>query len=760
MTSTASRTHPSPFTGWVREDWERLFATLSVAFAGRSDRPGSPARPDLPGCSPAREVCGLEGFARMSVAWGAWLGQTSNPAVVVARDREVDILGLVVRGLLDGTDANSPWFWGPIRDRDQRIVEAAELATGLWLGRDRIVPALGPSGLTRVLDWLERVDGRALYPDNWVLFPALTASVRRGLGRAVPDAAIDTGIDEMLAWYVGDGWYRDGDGNAFDQYTGWAIHWHLLLWSRIDGDRRPRIRALVERRARTYLRSIVPLFAADGSRPLQGRSLGYRFAAAAPFALGALLGLDAVPPGLARRIASGTIARHLADGAIDPTTGWFVRGVGGERPDVCERYMSAGASAWSAHALVALGLPGNAPFWTADEAPLPVEQGDGVEVMRGAGFLAGRRAQTGETWILSAKAGHPDDIPGHDYAPFYGKLAYRSHFPITVRAADGRPAPDDAVLLQGVGAGTHRGMTDAGAAGTAWTWSRYGIRVDDRQHGVTTVVLPWRDVEVRVTGVRPGGPVRLSEGTAALGTDAPGDIHREAATAEGWAMASSGRRSVAIRRLLGYDEIRASGPWGSEPDRNLVADHSEQPVALERAPSTRPRVVATAIASVGAGSPPLDQLCAVRVNLVGPQRVEVELEDEVALACVAARGLGRADVAGLDVEGPGIRVVRASHDHSRVGGESIRAIRGVIRLDRPGVIDVWRREPDLVEIIAGTGFRLDAGWAGFTPTVLDARTDEGWRSLGALEDGVVPASLVRRLRRLTGRQLVSMRVRP
>ena len=762
LTAEASIT---PGTSWTRQDWVRTFAGLTAAFA-RASEGRSPAWPALPGAAAEDRICGLEGFARMSVAWGAWLGLPSNPLVIAADgagSQGVDILETLVRGLSDGTDPASPWWWGPVGDRDQRIVEAAELATGLWMGRDRLVPALGGERLDRVLDWIGAVEGRDVYPDNWVLFPSFVATVQRGLGRPVPDAAIDRGLDVMLAGYRGDGWYADGQGNAFDQYTGWAVHWHLLLWSRIDGDRRPRLRSLIERRARTYLQGILPLFAADGRRPLQGRSLGYRFAAVAPFALAALLDLGAVEPGLARRIASDAIARHLEDGALDPVTGWFRRGVAGERPDVCERYMSAGAAAWAAHAFVALGLPAGAPFWTAPPRTVPVEGSDELVALRGPGFLLGRRRATGETWLLNAVAGHPEDIPGHDYTPAYGKFAYRSHFPFTVQTSEGRPAPDDAVVFSAGDASSHRGETEAGGAGPAMTWSRYHVAVGGRQHGATTVILPWRDVEVRLTGVRPDGPVRLSEGTAALASERDEPITRRSWDDADWASASTPRRSVAIRRLLGYDGLRPSGPGATGPDRNLVADHSEQPTVFETRPSARPRVVATVTMAVAAGALDLADLLAIEAEAVGLGLAHVTFgTEERAVVVLGARTLGHLETHGWIVDGPGIRAFRMRTDGTGFTGERVTSVQGVIRLDRPAPVSVRRIEGPAVQVTVDTGFVLDRAWTGFDPCSVEVRDGVGaWMPVGPLErPGVVPGRLIRAIRRRTGRTLVDLRLRP
>lgn len=749
----------------TREEWIATFAGMTEAFAAAS-RAHSPARPALPGCPPGGLVCGLEGFARMSVAWGAWLGLPSNPTTLPVRRPPgpgVDVLELMVRGLEEGSDPTGRWWWGPIGDRDQRIVEAAELATGMWLGRKRLVPTLGPERLGRVLDWIGGVEGRDVYPDNWVLFPSFVATVLRGLGRGVSDAAIDRGLDEMVARYRGDGWYADGTGNAFDQYTGWAVHWHLLLWGRIDGDRRPRLRSLIERRARTYLQGIVPQFATGGRRPLQGRSLGYRFAAVAPFCLAALLDLGAVAPGVARRIASDGIARHLEDGALDPATGWFRRGVAGERADVCERYMSAGASAWAAHAFVALGLPAEAPFWTEPPGAIPVETSDGLVALRGPGFLLGRRRRTGETWLLNAIAGHPDDIPGHDYTPAYGKFAYRSHFPFTVRTSAGGPGPDDAVVFSDDDGSGQRGETEAGAAGPAMSWSRYRVAIGRRRHAATTVVLPWRDLEVRLTGIRPSGPVRLTEGPAALVVDAGRPIHRRSSPDGGWEVASSPDRSVAIRRLLGYDGQRVSGPGAAGPDRNLVGDHSEQPLVYERVATARPRVVAAATMAVAAGSIDTADLASVEVTAAGPRLAHVRFgTSERAVAVLGHHSAARLDLGAWTAEGPGLRALRIRDDGTWFTGELVGSIHGVIRLDRPAPVSVRRLPGPTVEVTVDTGFRLDPGWVGFEARSFDIGDGVGgWQAGGRLEGpGIVPAAIVRHVRARSGRTLIDLRLRP
>ena len=748
--------------GWTRDDWVTCFADISAAFARAAALGGTPARAQLYGAPPGDPIPALEGFARMSVAWGAWLGEPSNPTTIHSADGPVDVLGLVVRGLLDGTDRTGSAWWGEIVDRDQRIVEAAELATGLWLGRRRLAEALGPAALDRVLDWLSGVDGKDVYDDNWVLFPAIVSAVRRSFGRPIADAQIDHGLDSMLARYRGDGWYADGGGHAFDQYTGWAVHWHMLLWSRIEGDRRPRTRRLVERRFRTYLAGIAPMFAADGSRPLFGRSLGYRFAAAAPFALAAWLGIDAVAKDVGRRIAGGTVRRHLEDGALDPDSGWFRRGVAGERPDVLERYVSAGASAWAAHAFVALGLPAEAPFWRAAEGLLAVERGDGVRPLRGPGLLLGWRKRTGETWLVNARADHPDDIPGHDYTPYYGKSLIRSHFPLTVRTAAGHPGPDGAVLFVGERHVDHRGLTEAGEVGPGWAWSRYRVAGDGGQHDVTMVVLPWLDLEIRLTAIRPASPVRLVEAPAALGADSPARVRRMVSDDGRWSAAWTDTRSVAIRSLLGYDLTVESAPWGTGPDTNLVAEHAEQPTVAESVASATPRVVASVGWAGADPTVPTADLEAVTALLVAQEIAQVRLgSEELAMVDLRRRPARALAAGGVTACGTAVRVLRVSIDRAYAAGEAFETIDGVVRLERPGPISV-RRSADALDTWAEGGFSVDRAWSGFPSRAIQIREiDERWSTPWSLDAAdVVPTALVRRLRRSTGRRLLELRLLP
>ena len=457
---------------------------------------GSPAWSRLPGADPANRITGMEGFCRMSVAWSAWLADPDNPIVLEHSGSSLDVLDLVVRGLVDGTDPTGPWYWGDIRDRDQRIVEAAELAFTLWTGRDRLLPALGPARLRQVLAWLAQVHGRDVYADNWVLFPAIVATVSRGLGEPVEDRLIDEGIDRMLAWYRGDGWYSDGDGHAFDRYTGWADPLAPAALGR-DG-RRPATGCPGPGRAS------VPGPGSGTCRrwpPTTGRSRSW----AAPWAT------DSRRPARSawRRCSTGCPSTRAWRGASSTgpsaTTWPMTRST--RRPTGSAS--GSGAGDRTSASGTCQRVPPRGPCEPWCPWPLPrvaslldrarsgvAGQCDAAHRSRrrprapGPGYLVGRRPVGGGTWVASGLMDHPDDIPGHDYRPSYGKWLFHSDFPYTNNAADGRPGPDGTVVLEGPNGGIgHRELVDAGGAGADWIWSRCRVAVDGSSHAMSAVSI-------------------------------------------------------------------------------------------------------------------------------------------------------------------------------------------------------------------------------------------------------------------------------
>src|SRR5687767_4082672 len=109
----------SPYTGWTRAHWEHILARMTYGYARIAERSGSPARvlyPDDRRGLPD-PVDAIESFARIASAWGAWLRNPANPAILTFNDREMDLETLLHRALWEHILARMTYGYARIAER-------------------------------------------------------------------------------------------------------------------------------------------------------------------------------------------------------------------------------------------------------------------------------------------------------------------------------------------------------------------------------------------------------------------------------------------------------------------------------------------------------------------------------------------------------------------------------------------------------------------------------------------------------------------
>lgn len=451
-TLSASTADTSPLTGWDRARWAALADDMLLAvrpFA--SPRHALILLPGAPG-GYGSAVDALEGYARTFLLAGFRL----------AGEHGEDPLGLAERyadGLAAGTDPTSPERWVRLDEHPQAKVEAASLALVLDMTRPWLWDRLSPVVQEQVVDYLSHAVGDQTYPRiNWVWFRLVVQTFLRSVGGpwsatdAAEDLATHDGFDR------GDGWLADGQERAFDHYGGFALHLFPVLWSRMSGaadladGRQARDRAALGR----YLSDAVRLVGADGSPLVQGRSLTYRFATAAPFWAGLVAGVKDVPAGVLRRAASGVLAHFVDNGAIDERG---LLGLGWHRswPQIAQSYSGPGSPYWASKGMLGLSLPAEHPAWTAVELPLPVEVQDQAWLVRPAGWLVSGTRDDGVVRVVNHGTDHA--VEGEDVAdsPLYARLGYSTvTAPLLDDEAWAAPLEQSVCLLDDRGRPSHR----------------------------------------------------------------------------------------------------------------------------------------------------------------------------------------------------------------------------------------------------------------------------------------------------------------
>ncbi|WP_240675292.1 DUF2264 domain-containing protein [Cellulomonas endophytica] len=449
--AAAAGTRPAG-AGWDRDRWGRLADDLLLAVRpyaspdhARITPPGGPG-----GYGTA--VDGLEGFARTFLTAGFRL----------AGERGADPLDLAAwyaEGLAAGTDPHGAHRWVRLEEHAQAKVEAASIALVLDLTRPWIWDRLAPRVQEQVVDYLAPAVGDDTYPRiNWVWFRLVVQTFLRSVGGP---HALDEMRDDLAthdSFVRADGWLSDGAERSFDHYVGWALHLYPTLWARMGGaqdlaaPRRAGDTAMLDR----FLQDAVHLVGGDGSPLVQGRSLAYRFAAAAPFWVGAVAGVPSVAPGRLRRSASAVVDHFVRRGAPDErgllTLGWH-----GAWPALAQSYSGPGSPYWASKGLLGLALPADHPVWTADEEPLPVETADHARTVRAAGWLVSGTRADGVVRVVNHGVDHalPGAVGGD--SPLYARLAYSTATaPLLDAAAWSDPVDGSVVLVDAVGRRSHR----------------------------------------------------------------------------------------------------------------------------------------------------------------------------------------------------------------------------------------------------------------------------------------------------------------
>lgn len=552
----------SAHTGWHRAHWEAVADHLLASVAPYAS-PGH-AQYRLPG-RPSRsgvDSDGLEGYARTFLLAGFRIAGARGevPPALIERYAE---------GLTNGTDPGHRFAWAPLTDYAQQLVEAASIALALHETRPWIFDRLPDEVRERVVDWLAGFVGKEPHANNWVLFQVVVEQFLANVGGPHDPAEIGRRLAAIEEWYVGDGWYTDGEGQHFDYYCGWALHLYPLMWTRMSGDADAAGR--YRERLRAFLGQYQHFFGADGAPVHQGRSLTYRFATVAPLWLGAMF--DALPDsyGGARRIASGVLRHFVERGAPDErgllTLGWH-------RPflPATQAYSGPASPYWASKGFLGLALPPEHPVWTEPERAAPIDEADRVVALPGPGWLLHSTRHDGIVRLLNhgsdrfspQRAAGPED-------PHYGKLAYATHAaPETGDDAHRRCVDGHLAVLAPDGTVSRRRRIERIAVLEEFAASRYEDELPAGPVRVTSASVVHGRLEVRAHLVEALAGHGVREGGYALAGDRPpaedlGDgsaVVRRPGGLTSAIVGLHGYRAAGVARAL---DANAFGPCSATP---------------------------------------------------------------------------------------------------------------------------------------------------------------------------------------------------
>ncbi len=492
------------------------------------------------------------------------------------------------KGIINGVNPAHTEYWGAVEDYDQRLVEMAVFGMGMALAPQQFFFSLPDETRKQLYQWLDQINHHDMPKNNWIFFRVLVNIGFRVCGLAYSQAQLEEDIAQIETHYEGDGWYFDYP-NQRDYYTLWAFHYYSLVYAVVMKEADPERAKRYRERAALIAGDFACWFDENGSALPYGRSLTYRFAQSAFFAMAAVAGVttEAVDYGVMKHL----LLQNLRQWFHKPIfTRDGVLTIGYEYPNLlmAEGYNGPGSPYWAMKTFACLALPKNHPFWMAQEKPFA---GPARKCLPHARMVITRNRKGDH--VIGYTAGNHAHEHAHDEAK-YEKFAYSTVFGFSVPKA-GKLLKDgafDSVLAVSLDGDTYHPRygcssyeVTEGRIESAWS--------PFPQVRIQTTIIPLADQwHLRIHHLQCDCPVWIAEGGFALAREGNGTVKKMEDDQKAEAKAPWG--VSVIRALQGYERGTVITP---EPNTNLMSPRTALPTLLAKLPAGKTMLACAVYAS-------------------------------------------------------------------------------------------------------------------------------------------------------------------
>lgn len=317
------------------------------------------------------EYAPLEAFGRSMLGLAPWLEAEEDSLEPEERALQKKYREKAIRCIAMAVDPSSPDFM--VFDRGgQPLVDAAFLAHAIVRAPGALAGAL-PAAVRRNLAEALR-SSRQITPchTNWLFFSAMVEAGLSVLGEPFDMMRVLFALRTFQGWYKGDGMYGDGEAFHWDYYNSFVIQPMYVdlvkLFSRESREIQEMADPVISRASR-YASVLERMIGPEGTYPVVGRSICYRFGAFQMLSQAALqhhLAPELSPASV--RCALTAVIRRVMDAPdMFDEKGWLLPGVYGHQPELAEGYINIGSLYLCSAVFLPLGLLPRDPFWSGPE---------------------------------------------------------------------------------------------------------------------------------------------------------------------------------------------------------------------------------------------------------------------------------------------------------------------------------------------------------------------------------------------------------
>ena len=314
-----------------------------------------------------KRVAYMECFGRLMDGIAPWLSLPDDDTNEGKQRKQLREWAL--KSYANAVDPDSPDYlqW---RKENQPLVDAAFLASSFLRAPEQLWEPLDTLTKQRYIEEFRQL--RRIDPpyNNWLLFSATVETFLLSIDSEYDTYRIHSAIRKTEEWYVGDGWYSDGEHFAFDYYNGYVIQpmYVQILDELVKRRKIAGIETLKTARKRMQRYGIIleRMISPEGSFPVFGRSATYRLGVFQPLALLAWKENlpDALREGQVRAALTETMKRMFSVEGNFNASGFLQLGFAGHQPRLADVYTNNGSLYLTSEIFLPLGLPADHSFWT------------------------------------------------------------------------------------------------------------------------------------------------------------------------------------------------------------------------------------------------------------------------------------------------------------------------------------------------------------------------------------------------------------
>lgn len=314
-----------------------------------------------------KKVTYMEAFGRLMSGIAPWLSlpEDNTPEGI----KRKQLLEWALKSYANAVDPSSPDYllWN---GEGQALVDASFIAHSFIRAPKQLWEPLDDITKKRFVECFKGL--RRVNPPytNWLLFSGTVETFLAMAGEQYDSFRIQMALKKIEEWYVGDGWYSDGTSFAFDYYNSFVIQPMNYEIIEVLKTKRTGVSytdfATIQTRMQRFSCILERFISPEGTFPVFGRSMTYRFGVFQPLAL--LVWKEKLPVeltyGQVRAGLTSVLKRMFSVDGNFNENGFLQLGFAGHQPDLADVYTNNGSLYLTSFGFLPLGLPSDHPFWT------------------------------------------------------------------------------------------------------------------------------------------------------------------------------------------------------------------------------------------------------------------------------------------------------------------------------------------------------------------------------------------------------------